>query len=77
MLFSTFVPCKNLTNLNRMIKSLLPRIASVIFLLSFPFLMVAGEIQLTSGKTEFRITSNNYQQLSFNSDISSILFRDI
>ncbi|NQV03016.1 MAG: hypothetical protein HQ542_10240, partial [Bacteroidia bacterium] len=60
-----------------MMKSLLLRFATAIILFSIPTLLVAGEIQFTTGKTELRITTNNYQQLTFTSDISSMLFRDI
>ncbi len=60
-----------------MIKSLFTRIAIAVILFSFPALMIAGEIQLNTGKTELRITTNSYQQLIFTSDISSMLFRDI
>lgn len=58
-------------------KFVLSRVAIAIFLFSFPVLMIAGEIQVTSGKTELRITTNNYQQMTFTSDVSSLLYRDI
>jgi len=58
-------------------KSLRTQVAILFFLFCTPSLMVAGEIQFSTGKTELRITTNNYQQLSFTSDVSSMLFRDI
>jgi len=58
-------------------KSLFTHVSISIFLFCFPGLMMAGEIQFSNGKTELRITTNNYQQLTFTSDISSMLFRDI
>ena len=60
-----------------MMKSLLTRIAIATTLFCIPALMIAGEIRFTTGKTELRITTNNYQQLTFTSDISSMLFRDV
>lgn len=58
-------------------KSLLAQVIAAILLLSAPLLSFSGEIQLPGGKTEIRITANTYQQLTFTSDVSTILFRDI
>ena len=60
-----------------MIKSLLTRVTVVILLLSVPAILMAGEIQLPIAKTELRINVNNYQELTYTSDISSMLFRDV
>ena len=39
--------------------------------------LIAGEIQVTNGKTEVRFTSGQYQSLSVTSTISSMQFRDV
>jgi len=56
---------------------LLTRCAVALMLLSTPILLFAGEIQVTSGNTEFHLTTNTYLQLSFTNHVSSVQFRDV
>jgi len=58
-------------------KSFLLRTAVAVILFILPVLMIAGEILITPGKTELRISTNNYQELGFRSEVSSVQFRDI